>query len=350
MSNKTLVIRADSDNFEEELSKAASIIKEGGTVAFPTETVYGLGANALDPDAVKKIFAAKGRPADNPLIVHVSSKDQCEDLAEDINQTAFRLMDEFWPGPLTLILKAKKIVPEITTGGLDTVGLRMPANDIALELIRMSGTAVAAPSANTSGRPSPTSAEHVIQDLDGKIDAIIDGGIVEIGLESTVVDVTGDIPVVLRPGQVSAEDIKECVGHVEIGYTDRTLEESETARSPGMKYTHYSPETKVILIEGRPENVKSTMTELITNCHKEGKMVGLLATEETSGSINADEMFSLGKRNEPAQAAHSIFMGLRHLDSKEIDLILVDGTLKTEGIGAAVFNRLRKAADEIKKV
>ncbi|NPE29203.1 threonylcarbamoyl-AMP synthase [Methanococcoides sp. SA1] len=350
MNNRTLVIRADSNNFEEELSRAAGIIKEGGTVAFPTETVYGLGANALDPDAVKKIFKAKGRPADNPLIVHVASKGQCNDLAKNISQTAFKLMDEFWPGPLTLILKAKKVVPEITTGGLDTVGLRMPANKIALELIRRSGTPLAAPSANTSGRPSPTSAEHVIQDLGGKIDSIIDGGMVEIGLESTVVDITGDIPVILRPGKVSAEDIKECAGDVEIGYTDKTLEGNETARSPGMKYTHYSPETKVILIEGSPMSVENTMVNLITNYHKKGKRVGLLATEEILDSINSDVTYSLGKKNEPGQAARSIFMGLRHLDNKEVDIILVDGTLRTDGIGTAIFNRLRKAADEIIKI
>ncbi|ABE51156.1 L-threonylcarbamoyladenylate synthase [Methanococcoides burtonii] len=350
MSNKTLVIRADSHNFEEELTRAADIIKEGGIVAFPTETVYGLGANALDPDAVKKIFKAKGRPADNPLIVHVASKDQCNDLAKNISQTAFKLMDEFWPGPLTLILKAKKVVPEITTGGLDTVGLRMPANEIALEFIRRSGTPLAAPSANTSGRPSPTSAEHVTQDLEGKIDAIIDGGMVEIGLESTVVDITGDIPAILRPGKVSAEDIRECAGNVEIGYTDKTLEGNETARSPGMKYTHYSPETKVILIEGSSASVENTMVNLITNCHKKGKRVGLLATEEILDSINSDVTYSLGKKDEPNQAARSIFMGLRHLDNKEIDIILVDGTLKTDGIGAAIFNRLRKAADEIIKI
>ncbi|WP_091690649.1 L-threonylcarbamoyladenylate synthase [Methanococcoides vulcani] len=347
MKNRTLVFKSGDEDFEAGLLKAADIIRTGGTVAFPTETVYGLGADALNADAVHKIFKAKGRPADNPLIVHIANIDQCSKLAEEIPADAIKLMETFWPGPLTLILKAKDVVPDVTTGGLNTVGLRMPDNPVALELIRRSDTPLAAPSANTSGSPSPTTAEHVIHDLDGKIDAILDGGPADIGLESTVVDMTDKVPTILRPGHVSAEDIRKCVGDVRIGYRDRTLEEGEVARSPGMKYTHYSPKTKVILIEGNIKDVHKAMTEIVSDCHREGGRVGLFVTEETAKVVNADEICSLGKRNIPSQAARSIFMGLRHLDDKEIDLIIVDGTLKKEGIGTAVFNRLRKAADRI---
>lgn len=347
MKERTLVFKSSEEDFESGLSVAAEIIREGGTVAFPTETVYGLGADALDADAVRRIFEAKGRPADNPLIVHIANIDQCSELAEEIPSDAVKLMEHFWPGPLTLILKAKGVVPDITTGGLDTVGLRMPDNPVALELIRRSDRPIAAPSANTSGSPSPTTAEHVIHDLYGKIDAILDGGPTDIGLESTVVDMTGDIPTILRPGHVTAEDIRKCVGDVRIGYTDRTLEEGEIPRSPGMKYTHYSPKTKVILIEGNVDDVRRAIAEIVSECHQEGERVGLFVTEENAKVVSADEICSLGKRDIPSQAARSIFMGLRHLDSKEIDLIVVDGTLSKEGIGAAVFNRLRKAADRI---
>lgn len=265
MRTKTQIIHTDDDKFEEELAEAATMIKNGGTVAFPTETVYGIGADALNPDAVAKIFAAKGRPADNPLIVHIASKDEVLELAVDINKNAFLLMDKFWPGPLTLILKTNDHIPKITTGGLDTVGLRMPANNVAIELIKASGTVIAAPSANTSGKPSPTTAEHVIHDLDGKVDAIIDGGDAEIGLESTVVDATREVPVILRPGHISAEDIRNCIGKIEIGYTDKVIENKEIARSPGMKYTHYSPETRVILVEGEYNGAKTKMLELVTS-------------------------------------------------------------------------------------
>ncbi|AKB84711.1 L-threonylcarbamoyladenylate synthase [Methanococcoides methylutens] len=347
MKRSTLVFKSGDKDFEAGLNKAADIIREGGTVAFPTETVYGLGADALNADAVLKIFKAKGRPADNPLIVHIANKDQCSELAEEISADALKLMDKFWPGPLTLILKAKNIVPDVTTGGLDTVGLRMPENPVAIELIKRSERPIAAPSANTSGSPSPTTARHVIQDLDGKIDAILDGGAAEIGLESTVVDMTGKVPTILRPGHVTSEDIKKCIGKVRVGYKDRTLEEGEVARSPGMKYTHYSPKTKVILIEGDVEDVRKAIAKVVSDCHREGERIGLFVTEENAKFIEADEIYSLGKRDIPAQAARSIFMGLRHLDSTNIDLIVVDGTLNKEGIGTAVFNRLRKAADRI---
>ncbi|MCD4704009.1 MAG: threonylcarbamoyl-AMP synthase [Methanosarcinaceae archaeon] len=350
MTIDTRIFRITDNNFGGVIKETSQIIQEGGTVAFPTETVYGLGADALNPDAVLKIFEAKGRPADNPLIVHVADRKQCTELAQDIPEMASRLMDAFWPGPLTLILKCKTIIPDITTGGLDTVGLRMPDDRIALELIRCAGTPIAAPSANRSGYPSPTNAEHVVHDLEGRIDAVIDGGNVNIGVESTVVDMTANVPVILRPGNISAEDIKRCIGAVQIGYTDRRMSGDERVRSPGMKYTHYSPKADVILVEGELSEVADAITALIADHYGKGMHVGLLVSNEVARIVSADATFLLGKGQDPSQAARSIFMGLRHLDNENMDLIIVDGSIKNEGVGTAVFNRLRKAADRIIKI
>jgi len=333
------------------IQQAAEIIKTGGTVAFPTETVYGLGANALDPNAVKKIFKAKNRPSDNPLIVHISSKEQIHDLAENIPKTALELADAFWPGPLTMILKRKKIVPDITTCNLDTVAIRMPDNPIALELIKLCGVPIAAPSANLSGRPSPTTARHVINDLGGRIDAIIDAGPVDIGVESTVVDMTSGLPVILRPGRVGIEELKKCIGEVRIGYTEQSTAKNDIVRSPGMKYTHYSPQTKVVLVEGSGYVVADTIIELVLKHQEDELTCGLLLLNETAKHIaeyiTIKEMFSLGKKNEPSDAAYNLFAGLRYLDERNVDVIIVDGSLGHEGIGEAVWNRLAKAADEI---
>ncbi len=352
MNNKTLVLKIGKNNFEDTISRAAHILKQGGTVAFPTETVYGLGADALNPAAVRKIFEAKGRPADNPLIVHIASMDSLDKIATDIPPIAFELMDAFWPGSLTLVLKRRSAVPDITTGGLDTVAVRMPDNPVALALIREAGTPLAAPSANTSGRPSPTTAGHVISDLSGRIDAMIDGGAVEVGVESTVLDVTSDVPVILRPGGVGLEDIKKHVGEVVIGYTDQAVEEGEVVRSPGMKYTHYSPKTRVVLVEGDGRAVAAKMSELIDSYSEKNMRVGLLITDETAEHVCADEMYSLGKRDEPEDAARNLFAGLRYLDGRDVgvNVIIVDGSVKCDGVGVAVLNRLRKAADELIEV
>ncbi|HJH30191.1 MAG TPA: threonylcarbamoyl-AMP synthase [Methanosarcinaceae archaeon] len=354
MNSKTLVLKISNGNFEDTISRAAHILKQGGTVAFPTETVYGLGADALNPAAVRRIFEAKGRPADNPLIVHIASMDSLDRIATDIPPIAFELMDAFWPGPLTLVLMRKSAVPDITTGGLDTVAVRMPDNPVALALIREAGTPLAAPSANTSGRPSPTTAEHVISDLSGRIDAVIDGGAVEVGVESTVLDVTSDVPVILRPGGVGLEDIKKHVGEVVIGYTDHAVGEGEVVRSPGMKYTHYSPKTKVVLVEGEGRAVAAKMSELVESYSEKNMRVGLLITDETAGYVCADEVYSLGKRDVPEDAARSLFAGLRYLDGEDVDvsvsIIIVDGSVKCCGVGVAVLNRLRKAANELIEV
>lgn len=372
----TQVFKIDNTNFTQIIKKAGSIIKNGGTVVFPTETVYGLGADALNPDAVAKIFQAKGRPTDNPLIVHIASKEQVHDIAKDIPEQAFELMDKFWPGALTLILKCKVVVPDITTAGLDTVAVRFPDNQIAIGLIQEAGTPIAAPSANISGRPSPTTAEHVIADLIGKVDAIIDGGVVELGVESTVVDMTSDIPVILRPGGISIDDIRRCGIEIAVGYSDRKVEDGEAVKSPGMKYTHYSPQTNVVLVdrninidEDKDKDkyhkatntaaVSAKISEMIKDYHDIGMRVGLMLTEETAYDISSGvcgccgvdisscEVFMLGRRDEPADAARTLFAGLRYLDEMDVDIIVVDGSITHEGIGAAVLNRLRKAADEI---
>ncbi|SDG37134.1 translation factor SUA5 [Methanolobus vulcani] len=340
-----------SDKLESApLNEAAKILSHGGTVAFPTETVYGLGADALDEKAVIKIFEAKGRPADNPLIVHVSSREECKSLVSKIPEKASLLMDRFWPGPLTIIMERTDIVPDVTTGGLDTVAIRVPENKIAIELIKRSGRPLAAPSANLSGKPSPTSAEHVIADLSGRIDAVVDGGDVIIGLESTVIDVTSEVPAILRPGKISREELEDCIGEVKIAYDDKVHPESETVRSPGMKYTHYSPKAGVILVEGDSNAVVGRIKELLEDLSMRDAKIGLMLTEDSEKHFSGVESFSIGCKNKPEQAAKSLFYGLRFLDLKNVDIIIVDGSFDSRGIGAAVFNRVRKAADMIIKV
>ena len=356
MDNTTRIFRIDGENSGEIITKAARIIKQGGTVAFPTETVYGLGADALNPEAVRKIFKAKGRPLDNPLIVHIADIEQLDVIASDVPGSAHDLMDAFWPGPLTLIFKRKDIVPDVTTCGLDTVAVRMPDNPIALGLIKEAGTPIAAPSANISGRPSPTTAEHVIADLSGRIDAVIDGGAVRVGVESTVLDMTPDIPVLLRPGRVSIDEIREYVGEVLIGYTDRPACAGEAVRSPGLKYTHYSPETRLVLVMGNSSAVVDKISELAREYLDRNLRVGLLVTDETAGAeemagcVSADGVFLLGSRHDASAIASNLFAGLRYLDMEDVDVIIADGSIGIAGIGAAVLNRLKKAADELIEV
>lgn len=353
MNSSTQVFKIGTSNPEEVIRTAAAIIKKGGTVAFPTETVYGLGADALNPDAVRKIFKAKGRPLDNPLIVHIADIEQLDVVASDVPDSAIGLMDTFWPGPLTLIFKRKDIVPDVTTCGLDTVAVRMPDNPIALGLIRGAGTPIAAPSANISGRPSPTTAEHVISDLSGRIDAVIDGGAVRVGVESTVLDMTPDIPVLLRPGRVSIDQIREYVGDVLIGYTDRQAGAGEAVRSPGQKYTHYSPETRLVLVMGNSSAVVDKMSRLAREYRDRNIRVGLLVTDETAWAeemaeyVSVEGVFLLGSRYDASAIASNLFAGLRYLDMEDTDVIIADGSMGIAGIGAAVLNRLKKAADEL---
>jgi len=317
-----------------DIEIAAEILRNGGTVAFPTETVYGLGANALDEAAVAKIFAAKGRPSDNPLIVHIAKLDDFYKVAREVSDVAQSLMDKFWGGPLTLILKRQECVPDVVTAGLDTVAVRMPANEIALELIRASGVPIAAPSANISGKPSPTAFEHVKHDLFGKVDAIIDGGSCDVGLESTVIDMTREVPIILRPGGVSREEIEAVIGQVDVA---AKIESHDTPISPGMKYKHYAPNAKIIICDA------DKMGENVRN--QSGK-VGVLTFDEYLGEFSGvNNVLSLGSINDADSAARNLFGKLREFDMLDVDVIYAP-KLPENGMWAAVRNRLYKAAGE----
>ena len=340
---KTTIIRVNHAVFDpEELRPAAEALAGGRLVAFPTETVYGLGADALNPEAVSRIFRAKGRPSDNPLIVHISDLTQLERIVSSVPEKARMLMETFWPGPLTLILPKSKDVPDETTAGLSTVAVRMPANRTALELIRLSGLAIAAPSANLSGAPSPTCASHVISDLSGRIDYIIDGGSTQVGLESTVLDMTADPPVVLRPGGVSVEMLEKVIGYVNVGKIPDGV--SDTApKSPGMKYRHYSPKAEMILVSGESQRVVDTINDLVEQYRAKNKKTGVLASAETRSGYIADVVLCPGSRNSPETVAASIYGCLRDFDQHGVDIIFSE-TFPDEGIGLAIMNRLQKAA------
>lgn len=343
-SNKSVYIKVDPNDLNYDfIHEAGEILRRGGLVAFPTETVYGLGANALDASAVAKIFTAKGRPSDNPLIVHISEVSQVYDLADDLTVPAQRLMEVFWPGPLTVVLPKKPGIPPEVTGGLDTVAVRMPDNRIALEIIRAAGVPVAAPSANSSGRPSPTSAQHVLNDLEGKVDMIIDGGPCHVGLESTVLDLTSEPPVILRPGGITRERLEGVLGHVEVDPAVNRSNENLVPRAPGMKYTHYSPEAEVVIITGDVNLIAGKVNQLIEEYHAEGKKVGLLVSDETTPLYGADEIYAVGSREQLETVARNLFNGLRNLESRGVDIIIAEG-YPSGGIGDAVMNRLVKAA------
>nr|WP_245250246.1 L-threonylcarbamoyladenylate synthase [Thermococcus stetteri] len=320
---------------ERKIKVAARLILEGKLVAFPTETVYGLGADALNENAVRRIFEAKGRPADNPLIIHIASISDLEKVAREVPEKAKLLAEKFWPGPLTLVLPKRREVPLVTTGGLDTVAVRMPSHPIALALIKAS-TPLAAPSANISGKPSPTSAEHVIDDFYGKIEGIIDGGETWIGVESTVIDVTEEPPVLLRPGGIPVEEIERVIGPVRIHPAVKG-KNADLAKAPGMKYKHYAPNASVVVVEGEPEKRKKKIRELVEEYRERGYRVGVMATVE----VEADEFYPLGKT--PEEVARNLFKALRELDRRGVDVIIAEG-VEERGIGLAVMNRLRKAA------
>jgi L-threonylcarbamoyladenylate synthase len=342
---KTEVIKIDTDNIDlENIRYAAQVLTKGGLVSFPTETVYGLGANALNTAAVKNIFLAKGRPSDNPLIVHISSKQQINELVSELPAAASILMDTFWPGPLTIVLKKSDIVPHEVTGGLDTVAIRMPSHPVALALIRESGVPVVAPSSNTSGRPSPTEAKHVIEDLTGKIDIIIDAGSTTIGLESTVIDVTGAVPVVLRPGGVTLSQLEELLPQVEISpnLTEEQMKYT-TPRAPGMKYKHYAPKAQMIIVEGELSRIVDKINELLSTYVSEGLNVGVLATDETKDQYSHGNVISMGSRHNPEIIAANLFRALRDFDEMNVQLILAEA-VDNHGIGFAVMNRMTKAA------
>lgn len=340
---KTIVEKIDKNNPQgEKIREAAKIIRSGGLVAFPTETVYGLGADALLPEGAKRIYAAKGRPSDNPLIVHIADFEALDKIAAEIPEQAKILSDRFWPGPLTMIFKKRDVVPYETTGGLDTVAVRMPDHPVALELIRESGGYIAAPSANTSGRPSPTMASHVKTDLDGKIPMILDGGEVGIGIESTIIDLSEKVPMVLRPGYITREMLSELIGDVR---EDPALSQTEGIRpkAPGMKYKHYAPKANLILVEGESEAVVKKMNELTEEEQKAGRKVGIICTDETALEYAADIVKSIGKRVDEDSIALHLYAILREFDELDVDVIYSE-SFATPRIGHAIMNRLLKAA------
>lgn len=329
---------------EKDIKAAAAIINNGGLVAFPTETVYGLGANALDADAVARIYEAKGRPSDNPMIVHIARASDIGQLTPMLSADIVAIIDNFWPGPLTMVLKKKPGVPDRTTGGLDTVAVRMPDSKAALSLINMAGCPIAAPSANLSGSPSPTRVKDVIADMDGRIDAVISGEDCRVGIESTVVDMTGDVPTILRPGIITAENIEAAIGKkvqydkslfkgAELGSLDPAEGSQDGVdgfkpKSPGMKYKHYAPKAQMTVIEGRRDKVKSEIERIKALNERLGLKVGVILFEEQAF----------------IEAAHDFFSRLRDLDNEGVDLILAGALSDKDGVGFAVMNRMLKSA------
>lgn len=323
-------------------AQGAKLIQAGELVAFPTETVYGLGANGLNAEAVQKIFEAKGRPADNPLIEHIAKKSDVRQLWRRIPRQAQILMDTFWPGPLTLIAPKSDAVPDEVTAGLDTVAVRMPQNKTARALIAKSGVPIAAPSANRSGRPSPTTAQHVLDDMDGRIPLIIDGGPCKYGVESTVLSLVSE-PTILRPGAITREMIASLIGEVRVSESVlNPLRAGETAASPGMKYLHYAPNAEVVVVQGSPESAAKRIGALYREAEAEGKTPEIAATEQTKQYYKGKRYTVLGDRNEPVTLCASLFSALREMDLRA-DLILAEG-IPAEDEGLAYMNRLLRAA------
>ncbi|WP_286034493.1 L-threonylcarbamoyladenylate synthase [Megamonas hypermegale] len=326
---------------DEALTKAADFIKNGGLVAFPTETVYGLGGDGLNSEAASKIYKAKGRPSDNPLILHINDQKMLHKIVNDVNSMAKKIMTAFCPGPITLILPKSDIVPSSVTGGLNTVAVRMPDNDIARELIRLSSTPIAAPSANISGRPSPTTAQAVYNDLHDRIDMILDGGACHFGVESTIVDCTEDVPIILRPGAITKEMLEELFPVVKI---DRAIVgDNVVPKAPGMKYKHYAPKANMILFEGSSAKMVEAIASKMADYEKEGKKVGLVVSYEVAEKLQHENTAIYGNQEDLLTIASEIYECLRFFDDKDVDIILAEGTTD-KGIGLAIMNRLHKAS------
>ncbi len=323
------------------IDRAGAVLRRGGLVAFPTETVYGLGADALDADAAAKIYAAKGRPSDNPLIIHIADWEAIGRIVSEIPESAKRLAEAFWPGPLTMILPKSEAVPLTTTGGLSTVAVRMPNHEIARALIRAGGGYIAAPSANTSGRPSPTEASHVAEDLDGAIDMIIDGGSVQIGLESTIVDLTDKVPTILRPGYINQEMLEAVLGTVAV---DAALcGENVRPKAPGMKYRHYAPKAELFIVEGTRRQVRVRIDELARKAVQEGKKPGIIGTDESKEYYTCGLVKSIGTRADEITISRHLYSILREFDHSDISVIYSE-SFETPHMGQAIMNRLLKAA------
>ena len=339
---KTLIKEIDINKPDQDLiSLFATMLADGKTVIFPTETVYGLGANALDEDAATKIYQAKGRPSDNPLLVHVADKEDVYDLVENIDDRAKLLMDKFWPGPLTIVFKKKAIIPDRTSGGLDTVAIRMQSDQVARDLIRQAGVPIAAPSANISGRPSPTKPEHIIRDMDGRVDGILVGGPCDYGVESTIIDLSEDLAMVLRPGSITLEMLGEVLGRVDLDPSLKNKDDNIRAKAPGMKYKHYSPQAQVYIVkaddlEGFAERVDS----LCEDNAKKGLKIGVMTMNYDQHSYQA-KVFDLGGSD--TEVAKNLFDSLISLDRESIDIAYVP-YFEERGIGVAIMNRLKKAA------
>ena len=342
METKVAIIK-DINTDIRFIEEAGKVIRNGGTVAFPTETVYGLGANALDDEAVRKIFIAKGRPQDNPLIIHVSTKEISE-LVKDVPEVAQKIIDKFWPGPLTVILEKKDIIPNVTSANLNTIGIRMPNSEIALKLIELAERPIAAPSANISGRPSPTEVERCVEDLNGRVDYIIGGESSDIGVESTIVDCTVNPPLVLRPGGITLEMLKEINPEIEL---DKALKSKPNddfkPKAPGMKYKHYAPNAHLKIIKGKNEKTIEIINEIVENYIEKGNDVAILTTNESLNKFNNGKVISLGSENDLKEIAKNLFEALRKCDDLRVQYILCQG-FEENGVGLAIMNRLNKAA------
>ena len=339
---ETVIKKIDENNIDIDIIKEmADKIRNGETVIFPTETVYGLGANAMDENATKKIYEAKGRPSDNPLIVHIADVEEVDKIALEVGEKARKAMDEFWPGPLTIILKKKEIVPNVTSGGLSTVAIRMPSNKIANALIRESKTQIAAPSANISGRPSPTKAEHVVKEMSGRVSGIIMGGDCDFGLESTVVDFSEDKPMILRPGSITKEMLEEVLGDVSIDPSLSKKEDNIKAKAPGMKYKHYSPNAQVYIVKGKENNVIVKMNELSKKNHAENKKTGIMCMSKDVDKFECDYIVDLGKDYD--EVASNLFDALIKMDEAKMDIVY-SVYFESCGVGQAIMNRLLKSA------
>lgn len=338
----TKVIKIEEAD-EEALREAGQVLKSGGLVAFPTETVYGLGGDALNRDSSRKIYEAKGRPSDNPLIVHIAEMEALEDIVQEVTPQARRIAEAFWPGPLTMILPKSDKVPLETTGGLSTVAVRMPSHPVAKKLIQYGGGYVAAPSANTSGKPSPTVAKYVVEDMDGRIEMILDGGEVGIGLESTIIDLTVNPPQILRPGYVTERMLAEVLGQVDI---DRTILEKDCGlapKAPGMKYRHYAPSGELTIVMGESEGVVSYINEQSRLYQQRGCKVGVIGSQETLTEYVADVVKNIGRRDDEEAIARNLYRILREFDEEKVEVIFSEG-FHSNGMGQAIMNRLLKAA------
>ncbi len=347
METRIIKIQSESDELtqidEKLLKEAGEIIRQGGLVAFPTETVYGLGGDALNKDSSRKIYAAKGRPSDNPLIIHICKFEDIYPIVSEVPVEAKKIADAFWPGPLTMILPKADKVPAETTGGLNTVAIRMPSHKAAQKLIAYSGGYVAAPSANTSGKPSPTVAKYVIEDMQGKIDAIVDGGAVGIGLESTIIDLTVSPPQILRPGYVTQEMLVKVLGEVDTDVTILQADSGQAPKAPGMKYRHYAPKGELTIVQGSSEAVTAYMNQQAAKDRANGEKVGIIGTHEMFPSYHADIVKSVGSREDEESIARHLYSVLREFDDEGVTKIYSEG-FTSEGLGQAIMNRLLKAA------